>query len=232
MSRLTCPLFDSFLEPRRSLPLDFSFRSPSRCNERNIRSIRKWLCAPSAVNSDLGSPCCKLQGYCNRVARVGGCKRCRRRGDKGAFTSSAGDPRVPLYLPSVGINCLSPDNGVTPLIPGRGARLCVSLRWKFQKVFLASGQNRVTVFLLSSWRRIFHPVEKRGIFVRGLGFEGMIITRENLLERCTLITFTATLCYQQLRFFVLRSVFIKRSYEYIHGKKTVPFIFRGSDIAA
>lgn len=119
MSRLTCPLFDSFLEPRRSLPLDFSFRSPSRCNERNIRSIRKWLCAPSAVNSDLGSPCCKLQGYCNRVARVGGCKRCRRRGDKGAFTSSAGDPRVPLYLPSVGINCLSPDNGVMPLIPGR-----------------------------------------------------------------------------------------------------------------
>lgn len=90
----------------------------------------------------------------------------------------------------------------------------------------------MTVFLLSSWRRIFHPVEKRGIFVRGLGFEGMIITRENLLERCTLITFTATLCYQQLRFFVLRSVFIKRSYEYIHGKKTVPFIFRGPDIAA
>lgn len=61
-----------------------------------IRSIRKWLCslARAAVNSDLGSPCCKLQGYCNRVARVGGCKRRRGRGDKGAFTSSAADARV------------------------------------------------------------------------------------------------------------------------------------------
>ena len=61
-----------------------------------IRSIRKWLCslARAAVNSDLGSPCCKLQGYCNRVARVGGCEQHRGRGDKGAFTSSAWDARV------------------------------------------------------------------------------------------------------------------------------------------
>lgn len=153
---------------------DFSFRSPSRCNERNIRSIRKWLCVPSAVNSDLGSPCCKLQGYCNRVARVGGCKRCRRRGDKGAFTSSAGDPRVPLYLPSVGINCLSLDNGVTPRIPAwRGYG---PFGANFKSFFSRSETKSSNGFsILSSRRRRrrrrFHPV-KRGIFVRGLGSRG------------------------------------------------------------
>lgn len=66
------------------------------------------------------------------------------------------------------------------------------------KIFSRFG-TKSSDYSLSSRRRIFHPVQTGNI--RAWAWvEGMIITRENLLERCTLITFTVTLCYQQLCF--------------------------------
>lgn len=187
----------------------------------------KVIVCSLSVNSDLGSPCCKLQGYCNRVARVGGCKRCRRRGDKGAFTSSAGDPRVPLYLPSVGINCLSLDNGATPRIPGRGARLCVSLRRKFEN--FSSLRNKI------EW--LFSLIEEENISSGsngeyscvGLG-RGDDNNERKFIGTLHVDNFYSYIVLSAALFLVLRSIFIKRSYEYIHGWRPHR-LFPGPDIA-
>lgn len=69
---------------------------------------------------------------------------------------------------------------------------------KIRKFFLASEQNRVTI--LSHRGGEYFIRVQTGNIRAWAWVEGMIITRENLLERCTLITFTATLCYQQLCF--------------------------------
>lgn len=128
---------------------------------------------------------------------MGGCKRCRRRGDKGAFTSSAGDPRVPLYLPSVGIKCLSLDNGVTPRVFPDVERAYVV---KIPKVFLASEQNRVRLFSLIEEEDISSGILNGEYSCVGLG-RGDDNNERKFIGTLHVDNFyLATLCYQQLRF--------------------------------